>query len=127
MPTQTPGREQTRSDAAAHKQALTESPKTIAQDLQEMLGQKLVAYTTDMKSPKAVGRWVQGVPPHNEAEQRLRALYRTVLTLQKAYGQQTIRAWLQGANPDLGNQAPVEVLRKGREASVIEAAEHFIH
>lgn len=112
---------------AAYKQAFTESPATIAQDLQELLGQKLVAYITDVKSPKAVGRWAHGVEPRDETEQRLRALYRTVLTLQEAYGPQTIRAWLQGANPDLANQAPVEVLRKGREASVIEAAEHFIH
>jgi hypothetical protein len=112
---------------AAHKQAITEPIAAIAQELQELLGQKLVAYTTDVKSPKAVGRWAHGVEPRDEAAQRLRALYRTVLTLQEVYGPPTIRAWLQGANPDLANQAPVEVLRKGREASVIEAAEHFVH
>jgi hypothetical protein len=113
---------------AAHKQAITESIAAIAQELQELLGQKLVAYTTDVKSPKAVGRWAHGVvEPRAEAEQRLRALYRAVLTLQEAYGPQTIRAWLQGANPDLANQAPVDVLRKGRDAAVIEAAESFIH
>lgn len=113
---------------AAHKQAITASIAAIAQELQELLGQKLVAYTTDVKSPKAVGRWARDeAEPRAESEQRLRALYRTVLTLQEAYGPQTIRAWLQGTNPDLANQAPVEVLRKGREAAVIEAAEHFIH
>jgi hypothetical protein len=113
---------------AAYRKEVEASTKVIAQVLQQDLGQRLVAYVTETRSPKAVGRWAQGVEPRDEARRRLRELYRTVLILREAYGPDTIRAWLEGANPDLGNQAPVEILRGGRGAPrVFQAAETFIH
>jgi hypothetical protein len=113
---------------AAFKQSITGSIAAIAKDLQDDLGQRLVAYVTEVQSPKSVGRWARGdVPPRPEAENRLRDLYRTVLILREVYGAETIRAWLEGSNPDLRNHAPIEVLRKGGSAaSVFEAADSFI-
>lgn len=117
MPTQT-----------AHWQATTESIAAIAKELQEELGQRLIAYATENKSPKAIGRWASGdVTPRDESARKLRDLYRTVLILREAYGPETIRAWLEGANPDLDLRAPVEVLRKGNSAvGVFQAAESFV-
>ncbi len=113
---------------AAYRKEVEEPTAVIAQTLQQELGQRLVAYVTETRSPKAVGRWAQGVAPRDDARRKLRELYRTVLILKQVYGADTIRAWLEGANPDLGNQAPVEILRAGRGAPrVFEAAEGFVH
>ena len=110
---------------AAHKQAVTRSTPEMAGELQELLGQRVVAYSTGVRSPKAVGRWVTGTPPHPNAEKKLRALYRAVLILGAVYGEETIRAWLAGANPDLGYTAPIEALHEGRDVDVFHAAESF--
>lgn len=113
---------------AAYRKEVAEPTAAIAQTLQHDLGQRLVAYVTDTQSPKAVGRWAHGVEPRDDARRKLRELYRTVLILKEVYGADTIRAWLEGANPDLNNQAPVEMLRAGRASPrVFEAAESFIH
>jgi len=113
---------------AAYRKEVEAGTAVIAHTLQQELGQRLVAYVTETRSPKAVGRWAQGVEPRDDARKKLRELYRTVVILKEAYGADTIRAWLEGANPDLGNQAPVEILRGGRGAPrVFEAAESFIH
>jgi len=116
------------SATAAHRQATTETVPAIAKELQTELGQRLIAYVTKNKSPKAIGRWASGeVKPRAENERKLRDLYRTVVILREAYGPETIRAWLEGANPDLGLHAPVEVLRENDSAvSVFQAAESFI-
>ena len=113
---------------AAYRKEVEASTAAIAQALQQELGQRLVAYVTETRSPKAVGRWAQGVEPRDDARRRLRELYRTVLILQEAYGPDSVKAWLEGANPDLDNHAPVEILRGGQQAPrVFAAAESFVH
>lgn len=114
--------------ADAHRQATIESIATIAKELQEDLGQRLIAYVTGNKSPKAIGRWASGeVPPRDKSERKLRDLYRTVLILKEVYGPDTIRAWLEGANPELDHQTPVDVLReKDSAVSVFQAADSFV-
>jgi hypothetical protein len=99
----------------------------MAGGLQELLGQRVVAYATGLRSPKAVGRWTTGTNPHREQDKKLRNLYRTVLILRESYGPETIRAWLEGANPDLGDVAPIDALRQGRDVDVFRAAEDFAH
>jgi hypothetical protein len=97
----------------------------MARELQELLGQRVVAYATGLRSSKAVARWLTGTPPHPNTLKKLRDLYRTVLILREAYGPETIRAWLEGANPDLGDSAPIEALRQGRDVDVFHAAKGF--
>lgn len=106
-----------------------ESIAAITQVLQDVLGQRLLAYTTEVRSAQAIGSWAAGeATPRAGADQRLRALYQTVLILREAgLSRHTIRAWLQGANPDLGERAPIELLRQGRDTAVLHAAENFTH
>lgn len=111
--------------SAAYREATRAKVPAIAQRLQELLGQQLVAYAIGVSSPKMVGRWAKGTPPHPGTELKLRNLYRTVLILLDSVGPQTVRAWLQGANPDLADVPPVEVLREGRDVEVFHAAESF--
>lgn len=113
----------------AHRAGMRASVATMASELQNVLGQRLVAYACDVRSPRLVGRWARDdAGLHQNTEARLRALYRTYLILHEAdESPSTVRAWFIGSNPDLGDQAPIEVLHAGdREAAVLEAAEAFV-
>lgn len=118
----------------AHKQETRATVALIATELQAALGQRLVAYVTGNRSPKVVGRWARGdgKPQDDDAEQRLRGLYRTFLILrgteEEGYLEQpeTIRNWLLGANPYLDDEPPLKILREGDQSRVQRAAEQFI-
>jgi hypothetical protein len=111
----------------AYKEATVKPVKEIAAELQELLGQKLVAYGVGVNSPKLVGRWAAGDhDPRDDTATRLRVLYRVVRTLQQHYEPSTIRAFLMGANPDLQDRAPIDVIREDQGAEVVRAAEVFL-
>ena len=56
----------------------------MAAKLQELAGQRLVAYVTSSRANKTVARWATGDnTPNPESKARLRALYRTVLILER--------------------------------------------
>jgi len=114
----------------AYRDATRAEPSQMAQELQEILGQRSVAFAAGVQSPQAVGRWAAGkAEPQGEAEPRLRNLYKVVLVLRETESPQTIRAWLQGANPHLAHRAPLEVLREddlgADAAAVVDAAVVF--
>jgi hypothetical protein len=112
----------------AHDREVRTQVDRIASDLQQALGQRLVAYVTQNRSPKVVGRWArgEGEPQDDDAKQRLRGLYRTWLILASTEEPPTIRNWLLGANPHLGDQAPIELLREGDSTKVQRAAQEFV-
>src|SRR3954454_10128335 len=63
----------------AYREATTTPVKEIAAELQDQLGQKLVAYAVGISSPKLVGRWAKGDHnPSDETAIKLRMLYRVV-------------------------------------------------
>jgi hypothetical protein len=113
----------------AYKESIERSPQRQADDLQKMLGQRLVAYATNVKSPKLVGRWAAGEnEPREESRKRLQALMRTVLVLEKdgGFGPDTIRAFVASDNPDLEDRTPLDVIREGHGADAVRAAEAFL-
>jgi hypothetical protein len=109
------------------KESLQADVPEMATTLQDVLGQRLVAYVTGSKSNKTVGRWARGEnPPTETAEGLLRALYRTVLILQAADEEdRTIRAWFTSPNPDLNDEVAADVLRDGDSQRVFDAARAF--
>jgi len=112
---------------SAYAGALRAPVRQMADECQRLLGQRLVAYVTGHKSPKIVGRWALGQnEPHDDARERLRALYRVVLILRETEQPDTIRAWLVGANPQLDDKAPVELLRNDEFVPAYKAAENFV-
>jgi hypothetical protein len=116
-------------DLTIHK-AATASPTTeVAGELQELLGQKLVAYAAGVRSPKLIGRWAAGDhEPRAESEKRLRDLYRVWLTLkEEQYTRGTLRAFIMGSNPHLRDRAPIDVIRDGNGIEAVHAAEAFVH
>jgi hypothetical protein len=98
----------------------------MASTLQEALGQRLVAYATGSRSNKTVGRWARGESaPSDEADGKLRALYRALLILRAHENDRTIRAWMTSPNPDLNDDIAAELLRAGESQRVFAAARTF--
>jgi hypothetical protein len=123
------------STAQAFRQAVTKDFAAVASDLQEILGQRLVAYVAGVGSPKSVGRWATGVtaPQRDDAKQRVRNLYRVVCALSAtlkgdgALSDEGVRAWLLSANPELNDRIPLDLLRDGEFPPVGHAADNFIN
>jgi hypothetical protein len=110
----------------AYREAMMTPVTEITTELQELVGQRAIAYATGLRSTKPIASWRTGASsPHSETEDRLRVLYRAAILLDHAFGRQTVRAWMSGCNPDLGERAPLDVLRDRGEREVIAAAERF--
>ena len=110
----------------AHRHAIRQEVRKIAQVLQETLGQKLTAYAVGVKDPKAIGRYAKGTQePREGTERRLRDVYQIVKLLSGVEAPATIRAWMIGMNPQLGDEAPIESLHQADNASVLHAADNF--
>src|ERR1700677_762410 len=85
-----------------YAQAITTPCAAIAGELQQALGQRLVAYVARIGASKNVGRWANGTDPRqHEMQSRVRSLYRVVLLLRPVLSDEGIRAWLLSANPEL--------------------------
>lgn len=112
---------------AAYKTSLQTAIPEMADQLQQLVGQRLVAYVTGSRSSKTVARWANGDnAPQQQGQDKLRALYRTMLILDTEESDETIRAWMTSANPYLGDEVPVDVLRAGDPVRVYRAAQAFI-
>lgn len=113
---------------AAWRESLGASVATMAGELQNVFGQRVVAYVAGSKSNKTIGRWARGetADPNDEALGRLRALYRVELLMRDRVAPPTIRAWMTSPNPELGEEVPAAVLRAGDTRRVLSAARHFI-
>jgi len=120
---------------AAFQQAITKTFAQVASALQEILGQRLVAYVAGVGSPKNVGRWATGAtvaPQNRDVEQRVRNLYRVVCTLsaslttEGALTDEGVRAWLLSTNPDLNDRTPIDLLRENEFPPVGHAADNFL-
>jgi hypothetical protein len=109
-----------------HRLAVSEEIATVAQSLQETLGQKLVAFAVGIKDPKAIGKYAGGRQPRADTEARLRDLYRVTRLLLSEETPATARAWMIGANPQLNDEAPIETLHHKKTAAVMRAAEAFV-
>ncbi len=100
----------------------------IASELQQILGQRQVAFAVQIKSSKEVGRWAADESkPRDETDARLRRLFRVIEVLRQG-GEEphTIRAWMLGSNPSLEEDSPIEAFQGDRWVEVLRAAESFI-
>jgi hypothetical protein len=109
-----------------HRLAVVEDLDRIAQSLQETLGQRLTAYAVGSRDPKAIGKYAAGRHPRSETEARLRDLFQVTRLLLDQESAPTVRAWMIGANPQLEDRAPIELLHQRQIAPVMRAAQAFI-
>jgi hypothetical protein len=109
-----------------HRLAISQDVATLAQSLQETLGQRLVAYAVGIRDPKAIGKYARGRAPRADTEARLRDLFQVTRLLLGRESAATARAWMIGANPQLEDQAPIELLHNRQLGPVLRAAEAFV-
>jgi hypothetical protein len=111
----------------AHQSATGRAPDELARELQEMLGQKLVAFALGDRHPKTVGRYARGDrEPEPDAMRRLVDLYTVVEILQHGMQERTVKTWMLGTNPVLRGNAPIDVFHEGRAYEVMGAAKAFV-
>jgi hypothetical protein len=96
----------------------------ISRELQRVLGSRAVAYAMGLESPEAVGDFSAGaVAPGPDVEATLRDLAEVVETgLEIENGSaELVRATLIGMNPNLNDQAALELFHNGQGQRVVEA------
>ena len=110
-----------------HRTTVEASVAAIAAFLQDVLGQKLVAYMAGVSDPKTVGRWAKGDrEPRGAAEHRLREAYTIFQLLQTKESPHTVRAWFVGLNPQLDDESPAKAMSEGRTRDALVAAKSFL-
>lgn len=109
--------------ADAHDKAVRTSTPEIARYFQDLVGQRLTAYMAGVSDPKAIGKWASGQrAPRGDSERRLRDAYQIAMLLSAYDSDSTVRAWLVGMNPLLGDQAPATVLAEREEGAALALA-----
>jgi len=111
-----------------HTQTLKLSTHELVRRLNKDLGTTLVATLAGVKDRKLPYKWAEagGPVPRDEAYKRLQAAHRVWQMINDADNDYLARAWFIGANPRLGEEAPVIRLREGSIAEVIAAAKAFV-
>ncbi len=111
----------------AHRVATDVVPSQLASELQELLGQKLVAFGVGDLHPKTIGRYARGDrEPEPVSLGRLVDLYTVVGILRSGVSDHAIKAWMMGTNPRLNGKAPIEAMHEGRAYEVMGAAKAFV-
>jgi hypothetical protein len=111
----------------AHDTATQLDPQALAKQLQEVLGQKLVAFAVGDRHPKTIGRYVRGErTPDDETWAKFVNLYTVVQLLERGMRQQAVRSWMLGSNPRLRGKAPIEAFHEGKLPDVERAARAFL-
>lgn len=103
----------------------------IASFLRQHLGGRMTAYISGVNDPKMVTRWIAGrSTPRPQPQSRLRESYQAARLLVSMYGDETARAWFNGSNAQLDDQAPAYVLRKAKSWEdlrlIVPAARAFV-
>ena len=70
-----------------------------------------------------VGRWMRGEEPDLVNRGKVDGVEYVLSLLTTHYRPETALKWLEGFNPHLGNRRPIDLLRAGRVAEVVEAVE----
>ncbi len=113
----------------AHEIAVDTEPREMAATLQELLGQKLVAFAIGDRHPKTIGRYARGErQPEDASLGRLTDLYTVVLILERGRADRGrwIKQWMLGSNMRLSGRAPAQVFHEGNAHRVMGAARSFV-
>jgi hypothetical protein len=113
----------------ANRKAFQTPLAQIVVELQQVLSQRVVAYTAGVNT-RTIQRWAN---EHDEehvrnvsATRRLRATYEIVTLLLGYDSPYTVKAWFIGPNPLLEDDSPSEAIRQDRLKDALGAAGSFI-
>lgn len=120
-----------RPDLEAHEHAVRAGFSTIADELRELLGARLVAYLGGVKETRAVHEWAEtGRRPSELVQRRLRLALQVATMIVANDGPAVAQSWFQGLNPQLDDRSPARLLREGDldevGPSVVAAARAFL-
>jgi hypothetical protein len=115
-------------DIDVHEQTTRLDLPELVRQLIAHLGPTLVATLADVRDRKLPYKWAnpEGATPRPESQQKLLAAHRIWAMISGAEGDNVARAWFIGANPRLGEEAPVIRLREGQIKAVLQAAKAFV-
>jgi hypothetical protein len=115
------------ASAEAHRTTVEATIADMAGFLQEVFGQRLVAYMAGVAEERTVARWASGdSAPRPASEARLRTAYHIFRLLNTEEGAHTVRAWFVGLNPQLDDESPAAAIREDRGRDVLVAARAFL-
>ncbi len=100
----------------------------LVRQLVNHLGPTLVATLANVRDSKLPYKWAKadGPEPRDDAYKRLMAAHRLWTSISAAENDFVARSWFIGANPRLGEEAPVMVLREGDISAVLSAGKAFV-
>jgi len=120
----------TRPDTQARSQSRLLTGSDLAAEMANLIGRKLTAYIAGVKDVRSVDRWIAGGQFYGDAEERLRFGYQVVRMLSDYDRPSVVQAWLLGINPELGDRAPIKLMREYPVAEiapqVLGAARAFV-
>lgn len=111
----------------AHSEAVRAEWAEVVSTLNDHLGNSIVAMMSGV-TPETVSRWSdkrRKASPKPDSERRLRDAYAVFVDLVKVDSPHTVRAWVIGSNPCLGDASPVEMIAEGDSRAVFAAARAF--
>jgi uncharacterized protein (DUF2384 family) len=98
-------------EAIAYRASLRARTADMARWLLDHLGQRITTVALGLADASVVRRYAKDqVHPPVEREARLRLLFRVSRMVADAYDDDTARAFLMGANPQLGDRSPLLVI-----------------
>ena len=120
-----------RPDLSAHAHAMRAGFATLAKELRDLLGARLVAYIGGVQETRAVHQWADDErQPSETTQRRLRLALQVGQMIADVDDSETAQAWFQGLNPQLDDQSPARLLREGDldevGPAVVAAARAFI-
>lgn len=101
----------------------------LAQELQDILTQRLTAYIVGLSDGRDIGRYARKErKPHHGTDAKLRELYNLVSMMKNKEDAETIQVWFQGRNPNLNDVSPARLLHENFEnyPQVKQALEKFL-
>jgi hypothetical protein len=99
----------------------------LVSDLQDLLGQKLVAFAVGERHPSVIGQYARAERgPGPETLAQLVDLHTVVAVLRRGMRESSIKAWMMGGNTRLAGVAPIEAVHEGRADEVMGAAGAFV-
>lgn len=118
----------TDTDVRTHIETTKMDAHELVRQLNSHLGPTLVATLAGVRDRKLPHKWAKadGPIPRDEALARLQMAHRVWAKVSASENDTVARAWFIGANPRLGEVAPVMKLREGELSEVWNAAAAFV-
>lgn len=112
-------------DQIAHEQTVRATAAAMAAQLDNLFGRRVTTAILGVVDSTAVGLYAAGrAAPPPAVDAVLRATFHAVKLLEQVESAETIRAWFEGMNPLLDDQAPASLIRTEPER-VLRVARRF--